>query len=94
MRNIAFILCSILAMGGQHAFAADPAPKRAAQSRAECQAALDRVEDLASSPVVNVSLSTEVAAGLVEGLALCRSGHTEQGALLVHPALQALHPVQ
>ncbi len=94
MRHIGLVLCGILALGSGHAVAADPAPKHAAQSRAECQAALDQVEDLASTPVVDVSLSDEVAAGLVEGLALCRSGRTEKGATLVRRALQTIHPTQ
>jgi hypothetical protein len=83
-----------LALGSRLALAADPTPKHAAQSRAECQAALDRIDDLASTPVVNVSLSNQVAAGLVEGLALCRSGRTEQGAVLMRRALQTILPAQ
>jgi len=89
-----FFLCAILALGAGQALAADPGPKHAAQARAECKAALDRIDDLVSTPVVDVSLSSEAAAGLVEGLALCRSGDTEKGALLVRRALQAIHPAQ
>jgi hypothetical protein len=94
MRDIGVLLFACLALSSPPVLAADPTPKHASQSRAECQAALDRVDDLVSTPVVDVSVNGESAAGLVEGLALCRSGRTEQGAVLVRRALKAIHPVQ
>lgn len=94
MRKISALLFACLVLCSRPAPAADPAPKHAAQSRAECQAALDRIDDLVSTPVVDVSMNSESAAGLAEGLALCRNGHAERGAVLLRRALQTIRAVR
>jgi hypothetical protein len=91
MHSVGLVLIAVLALSAPPARAADPNPKQPVESHeAQCRAALDRVDDLASSPAITVAVTGDVAQRLAHGLALCRAGKVDEGAVLVRRALRAI----
>ena len=68
--------------------AAQPVPARAVA--AECRTAVDRLDDFASDPAAAAYLTSAAASGLAKGLALCRTGRTDDGALLLRKAFASI----
>ena len=58
---------------------------------AECRTAIDRLEDLLSNPAAAGYLSDSAADRLARGLALCRTGHVGDGAVLLRKAFASIH---
>ncbi len=54
-----------------------------------CELVLDRLDDLASNPASQPLLDATTRR-LIQGIALCRSGHVEEGAAIVRRALPAI----
>ncbi len=92
MRKI--LILAILALGPQTALAEDlhAAAPPPAPHGADCQAAMDQIDDIASTPVIDVALTADIASRLAEGLALCRAGDADEGAKMIRRALRALRP--
>lgn len=82
---------AILVLGPQVAGAEDiNLPPPPVPHHADCRAAIDQIDDMASMPATDVSPTADIASRLAEGLALCRAGRTDEGARVLRRALRAL----
>jgi hypothetical protein len=93
-------LAAVLALAGAGTGSAeDSKPIRAisahmpdgSPSEADCRAAMDQLDDLVSNPSALAYLSTASSTRLARGMTLCRSGHADEGAVLLRRALASIH---